>query len=150
MKISQRVSPSYYDCNRPVGAFTKSRRGQNSSSDLLAGAFLGDVPIYFGAFGEHKLTIGLICSDRCQTSQINCFLSSKVARNAPKLVMSPQGSTDLTMPQVRPPKFLTGIGHFNTCMKPAVDPCPLTGVRLHRPRFPSNLHQNQQDGTRRT
>ena len=39
--------------HRPVGAFTKSSGGQNSSSNLLAGAFLGDVQFILGLLGAY-------------------------------------------------------------------------------------------------
>ena len=39
---------------RPVGAFTKSSGGQNSSSDLLAGAFLGGVQFILELLGAYR------------------------------------------------------------------------------------------------
>ena len=41
---------------RPEGAFSKSSGGQNSRSDLLGGAFLGDVPFILGLLGAYHWT----------------------------------------------------------------------------------------------
>ena len=64
------------------------------------------IPNLIWGFWEH--TIGLMCSDRCQISQINCFLSSKVARNASFGCLSGQSSNDPSMMEFRPPFFLHG------------------------------------------
>ena len=71
----------------------------------------------FWCFWEH--TIGLICSDRCQTSQINCFLSSSVARNASFGCLASQSSNDPSMMEVRPPKFLHGFGRAQSSPWPS-------------------------------
>ena len=42
-------------------------------------------------------------------------------------MVSPQGSTDLTMTEVRPPKFLTGIERFQACAQHAPNPGSAAG-----------------------
>ena len=41
---------------RPEGAFSKNSGDQNSRSDLLGGAFLGDVPFILGLLGAYDWT----------------------------------------------------------------------------------------------
>ena len=42
-------------------------------------------------------------------------------------MVSPQGSTDLTMTEVRPPKFLTGNERFETCARHTPNPGAVAG-----------------------
>ena len=42
-------------------------------------------------------------------------------------MVSPQGSTDLTMTEVRPPKFLTGIERFQACARHTPNPGSVAG-----------------------
>ena len=70
--LNQELENHILRCS-PRRRIYEEQGGQNSSSDFSLDYFKVMSNLFWW-FWEH--TIGLICSDRCQTSQINCFLSS--------------------------------------------------------------------------